>query len=68
MELKKEELEKASGDYDIYTDENGRYLKFSGKDKNLKYVLWKVFIYVKLTAGYWKSPHYYEEISLNHFT
>ena len=38
MELMKEELEKASGDYDIYTDENGRYLKFSGKDKNLKYV------------------------------
>ena len=38
MELKKEELEKASGDYDIYTDEIGRYLKFSGKDKNLKYV------------------------------
>ena len=38
MELKKEELEMVSGDYDIYTDENGRYLKFSGKDKNLKYV------------------------------
>ena len=38
MELKKEELEKVSGGYDIYADENGRYLKFSGKDKNLKYV------------------------------
>ena len=38
MELKKEELEKVSGGYDIYTDENGRYLKFSGKYKNLKYV------------------------------
>ena len=35
MELKKEELEKVSGGY---ADENGRYLKFSGKDKNLKYV------------------------------
>lgn len=38
MELKKEELEKVSGGYDIYADENSRYLKFSGKDKNLKYV------------------------------
>ena len=38
MELKKEELEKVSGGYDIYADENGRYFEFSGKDENLKYV------------------------------
>ena len=38
MELKKEELEKASGDYDIYTDENGRYFELSDKGENLKYV------------------------------
>ena len=38
MELKKEELEKASGGYDIYADENGRYFELSDKDGNLKYV------------------------------
>ena len=38
MELKKEELEKVSGGYYIYADENGWYFELCDKGENLKYV------------------------------